>query len=124
MALGLFMAVGLNPGNTTLLMPRPQVDAILETIGQYKVRWMLGVPTLYRMILENDRLEQYRLDTLRYCYCGGDVLPLEVFNRWKEKIGVPIYQVYGSTEVGHITYSHLDHEPNPLSIGLPLKSRM
>ena len=30
MALGLFMAVGLNKGNTTLLMPVPQVDAILE----------------------------------------------------------------------------------------------
>lgn len=123
MALGFFVAVGLNSGNTTILMPQPQVDAILEAIEKYKARWMLGVPTLYRMILENDRLEQYRLDTLRYCYCGGDVLPLEVFNRWKEKIGVPIYQVYGSTEVGHITYSRLDHEPDPLSIGLPLKTR-
>jgi long-chain acyl-CoA synthetase len=123
MALGFFMAVGLNIGNTTILMPQPQIDAVLEAIQKYKVRWMLGVPTLYRMILENKRLDQYRLDTLRYCYCGGDVLPLEVFNRWKEKIGVPIYQVYGSTEAGHITYSRLDHEPDPLSIGLPLKSR-
>ncbi len=119
MALGFFVAVGLNSGNTTILMPQPQVDAILEAIEKYKVRWMLGVPTLYRMILENDRLDQYRLGTLRYCYCGGDVLPLEVFNRWKEKFGVPIYQVYGSTEVGHISYSRLDREPNPLSIGLP-----
>ncbi len=123
MALGFFVAAGLNYGNTTVLMPQPQVDAVLEAIEKYKVRWMLGVPTLYRMILDNDRLNQYRLDTLRYCYCGGDVLPVEVFNRWKEKIGVPIYQVYGSTEVGHISYSRLDREPNPLSIGLPLKSR-
>ena len=44
MALGLFMAIGLNRGNTTLLMPVPQVDAILETIQRYRVRWMLGVP--------------------------------------------------------------------------------
>jgi long-chain acyl-CoA synthetase len=123
MALGFFVAVGLNSGNTTILMPQPQVDAILEAIEKYEVRWMLGVPTLYRMILENDRLDQYRLGTLKYCYCGGDVLPVEVFNRWKEKFGVPIYQVYGSTEVGHISYSRLDREPNPLSIGYPLKSR-
>ncbi len=123
MALGFFVAVGLNNGNTTILMPQPQVDPILEAIQKFKVRWMLGVPTLYRMFLENDRLDQYRLDSLRYCYCGGDVLPLEVFNRWKEKFGVSIYQVYGSTEVGHITYSRLHQEPDPLSIGLPLKSR-
>ena len=61
MALGLFMALGLNLGNTTVLMPVPQVDAILESIERYKVRWILGVPTLYRMILENDRLEYYNL---------------------------------------------------------------
>jgi long-chain acyl-CoA synthetase len=123
MALGFFVAAGLNCGNTTVLMPQPQVDAILEVIQKYRVRWMLGVPTLYRMILESDRFTQYNLQSLKYCYCGGDVLPLEVFNRWKEKVGVPIYQVYGATEVGHITYSRLHQEPDPLSIGLPLPSR-
>jgi long-chain acyl-CoA synthetase len=51
------------------------------------------------------------------------VLPIEVFNRWKEKFGVPIYQVYGSTEAGHVAYSRLDEEPSPTTIGRPLKSR-
>jgi len=123
MALGLFMALGLNKGNTTLLMPTPQVDAILESIQRHRVRWLLGVPALYRMMLENDRLDYYDLSSLTYCYCGGDVLPIEVFNRWKERFGVPIYQVYGSTEAGHVTYSRLGKEPKPSSIGLPLKSR-
>ncbi len=123
MALGLCMALGLNKGNCTLLMPVPQVDAILETIRRYRARWMLGVPALYRMILENDRLERYDLGSLTYCYCGGDVLPVEVFNRWKERFGIPIYQVYGSTEAGHVTYSRLDREPHPTNIGLPLPSR-
>lgn len=123
MALGLFVAIGLNFGNTTILMPVPQVDSILRAIEKYRVRWMLGVPTLYRMILENDRLDQYDLRSLRYCYCGGDVLPVEVFKRWREHLGVPIYQVYGSTEAGHVTYSRLDREPPLSSIGEPLRSR-
>ena len=123
MALGLFMSLGLNKGNTTLLLPVPQVDAILETIQRYGARWLLGVPALYRMILENDRLERYDLSSLRYCYCGGDVLPLEVFKRWQENFGIPIYQVYGSTEAGHVTYSRIEEEPKPTTIGLPLKSR-
>jgi len=123
MALGLFMSVGLNKGNATLLMPVPQVDAILESIERYGVRWMLGVPALYRMILENDRFDQYDLESLRYCYCGGDVLPVEVFKRWKDRVGVPIFQVYGSTEAGHVTYSRIGKEPKISSIGLPLKSR-
>ena len=123
MALGLFVAIGLNYGNTTIIMPVPQVDAILRAIEKYRVRWMLGVPALYRMILENDRLNQYNLSSLKYCYCGGDVLPIEVFKRWKEHLGVSIYQVYGSTEAGHVTYSRLDREPELTSIGLPLKTR-
>ncbi len=123
MALGLFVAIGLNNGNTTVIMPVPQVDAILKAIEKYRVRWFLGVPALYRMILENDRLDQYDLSSLRYCYCGGDVLPVEVFKRWKELLGVPIYQVYGSTEAGHVTYSRLDREPDLSSIGQPLKTR-
>jgi long-chain acyl-CoA synthetase len=75
------------------------------------------------MILENDRFDQYDLSSLTYCYCGGDVLPIEVFNRWKEQVGVPIYQVYGSTEAGHVTYSRIDGNPRANTIGLPLKSR-
>lgn len=123
MALGLFMAVGLNKGNMTLLMPVPQVDAILETIQRYKARWMLGVPALYRMILENDRLDRYDLSSLTYCYCGGDVLPVEVFNRWESRWKTPIYQVYGSTEAGHVTYSIINGRPKPTTIGSPLMSR-
>ncbi|PKN61881.1 MAG: AMP-dependent synthetase [Deltaproteobacteria bacterium HGW-Deltaproteobacteria-15] len=123
MALGLFMAIGLNKGNTTLIIPVPQVDAILETIERYKARWMLGVPALYRMILENDRRDRYDIKSLTYCYCGGDVLPEEVYKRWQSHVGVPIYQVYGSTEAGHITYSRIGKEPKAKTIGMPLKSR-
>jgi long-chain acyl-CoA synthetase len=123
MALGLFMAIGLNKGNTTLLMPVPQVDAILEVIQRFKVRWMLGVPALYRMILENDRQDRYDLSSLKFCYCGGDVLPEEVKERWRKRCGIAIYQVYGSTEVGHVAYSKIGVEPSPRAIGFPLKSR-
>jgi long-chain acyl-CoA synthetase len=111
MALGLFVAIGLNYGNKTIIMPVPQVDAILQAIQKNKVRWFLGVPALYRMILENDRLDQYDLSSLKYCYCGGDVLPIEVFKRWKERFNIPIHQVYGSTEAGHVTYTRLNKEP-------------
>jgi long-chain acyl-CoA synthetase len=123
MALGLFMAIGLNKGNCTVLMPVPEVDSILESIQRRGVRWLLGVPALYRMILENDRIDRYDLGTLKYCFCGGDVLPEEVKLRWRERCGAPIYQVYGSTEVGHVAYSRIGQEPSPRAIGFPLKSR-
>lgn len=114
---------GLTKGITTVLMPMPQVDAILEAIQRCKVTVMLSVPALYRMILENDRVDLYDLSSLRYCWSGGDVLPLEVYNRWKQKFHVPIYQNYGSTEVACVAESPLDREPVPGSIGLPMPTR-
>ena len=123
MAKGFALATALNQGNTMVLMPVPEVDSILEAIQKYKVRWMLGVPMLYRMILENDRVDQYDIGSLKYCYCGGDVLPGEVYKKWQEKYDNAIYQVYGSTEVGHVAYSPLDKKPSPKTVGRPLKSR-
>lgn len=123
MAKGMCMGIALTLGNPTVLMPVPNVDAILEAIGKYKISLLLGVPTLYRMILENDRLDTYNLSSLKYCWCGGDVLPLEVFNRFKELTGLPLYQVYGSTEVGHLALSSMGAEPAPQSLGVPFASR-
>ena len=123
MAQGVILGMVLSKGNTAVLMPIPQVDAILEAIQRYQGTLFLGAPTLYRMILENDRVGLYDLSSLKYCWSGGDVLPLEVFNRWKKMFGVPIYQVFGSTEVGFVAMSPLDKEPIPGSLGLPLPSR-
>ncbi len=123
MAKGFTIAFGLNYGNTVVLMPLPEVDACLSAVERYKVKWVLGVPALYRMILESDRVDQYDLSSLRFCFCGGDVLPQEVFRTWKQKYNIPLYQVYGSTEIGHVTYSLLDREPSATTIGTPLKTR-
>jgi long-chain acyl-CoA synthetase len=60
---------------------------------------------------------------LKFCWSGGDVLPLEVYKRWTEKFHVPIYQVFGATEVGFVAMSPLGREPIPGSIGRPLSSR-
>lgn len=123
MAQGVLLGMVLTMGNTAVLMPIPQVDPILKAIERYKVTLFLGAPTLYRMILENDRLDLFDLSSLKYCWSGGDVLPIEVFKRWQAKFHVPIYQVYGATEVGFVAMSRLGEEPVPGSVGKPLPSR-
>lgn len=117
------IALGLDRGNLTVLMPFPQIDAVLEAIDRYKITLFVGVPALYRMILENDRLDFYDLASLRYCTCGGDVLPVEVFNRWKGLCGVPIRQDYGCTEQGLVILSPWDRDPVPGALGFPIPSK-
>jgi len=82
------------------------------------------VPTLYRMMLEHDRIDLYDLSSLEYCFNGGDVLPVEINQRWRKKFNKPMYQGYGATETcGGVTMCPADQE-NPLkSIGKVVPSK-
>jgi long-chain acyl-CoA synthetase len=123
MGIGTFMGIALTLGNPTVVMPQPVVDAILEAIQKYKATLLFGVPALYRMILECDRLDLYDLSSLKYCWSGGDVLPVEVFTRFGKFTKFPIRQVYGSTETGHLTFGSTDKEITATNLGKPFPSR-
>lgn len=116
-------ALGLHLGNTVVVLPKPNIDAVLSSIQSHTGTMLAGVPALYRQILENDRLEYYDLSSLRYCWSAGDALPAEVSARWKEKFGFPILQVYGSTETVCISVSRLGKEPGPQNVGRLIPTR-
>jgi long-chain acyl-CoA synthetase len=117
-------ALGLHLGNTVVIAPKPSIDAVSASVQNYRGSLLAGVPSLYRMILENERLDFYNLKTLRYCWSAGDALPGEVFSRWRERVGIPIYQVYGSTESVCISVSSPAEEPKPRSVGRLIPTRL
>jgi long-chain acyl-CoA synthetase len=119
----LFISFGLIFGCNTVLIPQPNIDAILDSIERYKVSIFIGVPALYRMILENDRLGLYNLSSLRFCWSGGDVLPKSTFYDWYDRTGTKIRQSYGSTESITMSIGTLDREYGPESVGCIAKSR-
>ncbi len=111
-------------GGSLILQPRINIDATFDSIQRSKAKTMIGVPALYRMILEHVRLTQYDLSSLKYCFSGGDVLPIEVSKRWKEKFGIPIYQGYGATETcGGVSMCPVDQQSPPKSTGRIVKSK-
>ena len=89
---------GILSGDTLVLLPKVNLDGLFDHIERYQVLTFFGVPALYRMILEHDRVDSYDLSSLRYCFSGGDVMPPEVADRWLKKYKKPIYQGYGATE--------------------------
>ena len=89
---------GLLAGETVLLLPKNLLDAVFDHVERYRATTILGTPTLYRMMLEHDRVEQYRLGSLRFAFSGGDALPPETAARWRRLTGHPLHQGYGATE--------------------------
>jgi long-chain acyl-CoA synthetase len=105
-------------GDTVVLLPRVNLDGLFDHIQRYKVLTFFGVPAMYRMILEHDRLDHYDLSSLKYCFSGGDVLPTEVAERWLKKFGKPINQGYGATETcGRVSLTPMGEEAPPGSAG-------
>jgi long-chain acyl-CoA synthetase len=94
-AVGLGAVVG---GETVVLLPRMNLDAVFDHVQRYRATTILGTPTFYRLMLEHERIEQYDLTSLRFSFCGGDALPKETARRWQAVTKHPLYQGYGATE--------------------------
>lgn len=111
-------------GGTLILQPKVNLDGMLETIQRFKAKTFVGVPTLYRMILEHDRADFYDLQSLQYCFCAGDVLPVEIGTRWQERYQKRIYQGYGATETcGGVTMCPVNVDNPAKSMGLVVPSK-
>jgi long-chain acyl-CoA synthetase len=111
-------------GGTLMLQPKVNVDATFEGIERFRATTMIGVPTLYRMMLEHDRVDQYDLSSVVYWYSAGDVLPVEVGKRWQEKFGKVIYQGYGATETcGGVAMCPVTINNPPKSVGRVVPSK-
>lgn len=111
-------------GGTIIVQPKVSLDAILHAIHTYRATSVIGVPAFYRMVLEHDRIDQYDLSSLKYCFSGGDVLPAEVSKRWRSRFGIDIVQGYGATETcGGIVMCPTDRQNPPHAMGKKVASK-
>ena len=122
-------SVQLNAGfynrATLVLLPRFSPDAALRLMEQENVTFFAGVPTMYWAMLNYPGAEKYDMKkishNLRICVSGGSAMPVEVMKAFDEKFNVKILEGYGLSETSPVaTFSRLDRERKPGSIGLPV----
>ena len=90
-------------GLRMLLVQDPRdIDEIAELMKEYRPFLVVGVPTHYMRLLSKD-LDKYPV----FCFSGAAPLPLEVADKFEKKIGVPIGEAYGMTEMGPITHVNI-----------------
>lgn len=81
-------------------------EEILSLIDREDTRVLAGVAHQYDAMAElpreRDRGALPALSSLRWCLSSGNRLPLEVYQRFFDRFGVRIRQLYGSTETGSI----------------------
>ncbi|MBQ4491232.1 MAG: long-chain fatty acid--CoA ligase, partial [Pyramidobacter sp.] len=104
-----------------------QFDAKLfnRLMRQYNVVGFVGIPLMFKKLMEEKHFDGPWLKHFRIGFCGGDDAPqsmLDEFNAHIEKWGGVgrLRQGYGLTEVGSVCCVCTNEEFKPNSIGLPI----
>ena len=87
-------------GASTVLWPeKPDPEKTLQIIDRYRPTFFFSVPTLFARFLRVEK--KYDLSSLRICLSSGEPLPPAIFHQWKERTGLELLDVVGSTEATH-----------------------
>ncbi len=113
------MNIVLWTGGSVVLSDRvPTPDMTFEMIERFRPTVYYGVPTLYAAQLRALDQEDRDLSSLRLSISAGEALPADILRRWREKVGQPIIDGLGSTELTHIFITNTPDAVRPGTSGL------
>lgn len=114
------MNVGLTLPSGQVLMPRFDLDAILELIKTYQPALLPAVPTVYIAIANHPDAGKYKIDAIEICNSGAAPMPVDAMARFEQRTGSKMLEGYGLSEASPVTHCNpLKGERKPGSIGMP-----
>ncbi|WP_422024462.1 malonate--CoA ligase [Roseibium sp.] len=117
---GLFVAtnVMLAAGGSMIFLPKFDLDAMIANLP--KATSMMGVPTFYTRLLDDDRFTKDLTSHMRLFISGSAPLLAETHVRFEERTGHRILERYGMTETNMNTSNPYDGERRAGTVGFPL----
>jgi malonyl-CoA/methylmalonyl-CoA synthetase len=116
------LGVGLHgtlvAGASTVLLPRFDVDAVLDAAAAHDATLFFGVPTMYTRLAGSPRAAE--LARLRLLVSGSAPLPSTLHERLQALTGQRVLERYGMTETAMNVSNPYDGERRAGSVGLPL----
>jgi long-chain acyl-CoA synthetase len=110
-------------GGTMVLLENVYPKSLAQAIADNGVTCMMGLAPMYENLLEVLDHKVYNIQSLRIPESGGMFTRLDLIERFKQKLGVPIIPVWGSTETTGIALAnHPDRDVVPCSAGQPCPS--
>lgn len=110
----------LSRGATTIVYEGPSDAATWpRLIATHGATIFIGVPTIYRQILQKTACGAADVPTLRHCMSAGEPLSGEVLAAWRERFGQPIFEGLGMTECSYYISQPRRCAIRPGSAGFP-----
>lgn len=119
--LGAFIGPIFAVGGTIVLHDGFDAGEVLTTIAHEECTVVLGVPTIFRMLLDSEAFGRTDLSRVRWFISGGAPLPPALVEAYRNA-GVVLRQGYGLTEVGVNCFTMTSEEAvrHPGAIGRPM----
>jgi len=116
------MNFAISMGWGHILVPKPQPEALLETIRKFKPTFAPLVPAMYIGMLNHPDIDKVDMTSISGCFSASAPLPLEVISDFENKTGAVIVEGYGLTETSPVTHVNpfADGKRKVGSIGVPI----
>ncbi len=117
---GLFVALNviLMAGASLRYMAKFNADSIMDAMPISTA--LMGVPTFYTRLLQQDRLCPEITQNMRVFISGSAPMLSETHTQWQQKTGHSIIERYGMTETGMNTSNPYDAERRAGTVGFAL----
>jgi acyl-coenzyme A synthetase/AMP-(fatty) acid ligase len=91
----------------------------LDLIQKHAATIFIGVPTIYRQILQKTTTGGAELPSMRHFMSAGEHLSDEVLMQWHERFGLNIYEAVGMSEFSYYLSQSIFRPIRPGSAGFP-----
>lgn len=117
---GLFVAtnVTLAAGSSMIFMPKFDLDQIITKLPEATT--MMGVPTFYTRLLDDERFSGALAKHMRLFVSGSAPLLAETHIQFEKRTGHKILERYGMTETNMNTSNPYDGDRRAGTVGFPL----
>jgi len=111
---------GLAVGGTQIILPRFEAEAAMSLVQQHHVTDLYCVPPVVLALINQPRLDEFDMSSLRFLMSGAAPLPAEVGRKAAEKLRCTVMQGYGMTESSPITNVNPIASPRDGTVGPPV----
>ncbi len=115
------MNLTFHHGGNLILLPRFEVEEVVQIIEKTKPTSFPGVPTMYIALLNYYKTYKFDLSCLETCTSGSAPLPVEVINQFNSLSGTSVAEGYGLSEASPVTHRNpISGVQKSGSIGIPI----
>lgn len=116
---------GIANAATLIVLPRFDLEGVMQAIDKYQPTLFPGVPTMYIGVVNYPDIARINVKSIKYCISGSAPLPVEVAQRFEELTGGCLVEGFGLSETSPVSHC------NPMigvrkvgSIGMPVSDTL